>query len=67
MKKPGSGLNTGINDKWLQEIQAMSYQNLASELAGEMVSCGQVNPASVVLHSIWSSSITGARWYSNVM
>ncbi len=37
MKKPGSGLNTGINDKWLQEIQAMSYQNLASELAGEMM------------------------------
>ncbi|SRR6266568_4357022 len=37
MKKPGSGLNTGINDKWLQEIQAMSYQNLASELADEMI------------------------------
>src|SRR6266568_6881199 len=37
MKKPGSGLNTGINENGLQEIQAMSYQYLASELADEII------------------------------
>ena len=37
MKKPGRGLNTGINNKWLEAMRAMSYQTIAGELAGEMM------------------------------
>src|SRR5260370_14745053 len=37
MKKPGSGLSTGIKNKWLEAMRAMSYQTIAGELAGEMM------------------------------
>src|SRR5260370_34581051 len=37
MKKPGRGLNTGMNNKWLEAMRAMSYQTIAGELAGEMM------------------------------
>jgi len=37
MKNASGGLGTGIKNKWLQAIQAMSYQNIAGGLADEMM------------------------------
>ena len=37
MKSTGGGLSTAIKSKWLQAIQAMSYQNIAGGLADEMM------------------------------
>ncbi len=36
MKSTGGGLSAGIKNKWLEAIQAMSYQNIAGGLADEM-------------------------------
>jgi hypothetical protein len=37
MKSTGGGLSAAIKSKWLQAIQAMSYQNIAGGLADEMM------------------------------
>jgi hypothetical protein len=37
MKNTGGGLGAAIKNKWLQAIQAMSYQNIAGGLADEMM------------------------------
>ena len=37
MKSTSAGLSGAIKSKWLQAIQAMSYQNIAGGLADEMM------------------------------
>jgi len=37
MKSTGGGLSAAIKRKWLQAIQAMSYQDIAGGLADEMM------------------------------
>src|SRR6267378_4137342 len=37
MKSTSGGLSAAIKSKWLQAIQAMSYQNIAGGLADEMM------------------------------
>jgi hypothetical protein len=37
MKSTGGGLSAAIKSKWLQAMQAMSYQNIAGGLADEMM------------------------------
>ncbi len=43
MKNTSSGLSTGIKNKSLQAMQAMSYQNIAGGLADEMM--GFIRPS----------------------
>jgi hypothetical protein len=38
MRTTSGALSTGIKNKWLQVIQAMSYQSIAGGLADEMMS-----------------------------
>lgn len=43
MKNTGSGLGTGIKNRWQEAVEAMSYGNIASGLADEMM--GFIRPA----------------------
>jgi len=37
MKSTSSGFGTGINNKWPEAVEAMSYRNIAGGLADEMM------------------------------